>query len=257
MLHLNNLKNLSFLVYGLGSTGNSVVKFFVKKGVKNYFVWDDNKTIRKNFKSNSLKQIDIKVTEANLYLNQLTEINKLIATSGTSNASNDVLDARDKLMINLSKLLDFTVDYANTGEAIVRLGDSGNGAFLVNRTKGSIISSASDDKNVSLVVNEGGGKKTVGIFSSGIISGISNFYSLVDSVSSEISKLAEQFTNDVNDIQTSGINLNGKTGKAMFSVNSMLPQANFDNKAELKFNVIEGNASEIFQEKILVNYDLL
>ena len=63
----------------------------------------------KNFKSNSLRQIDIKITEANLYLDQLTEINKLIATSGTSDASNDVLDARDKLLIDLSKLLNFTV----------------------------------------------------------------------------------------------------------------------------------------------------
>ena len=63
------------------------------------------------------------------------------------------------MLIDLSKLLNFTVDYADTGEAIVRLGDSGNGAFLVNRSKGSIITSASDDKNVSLIVNEGGGKK--------------------------------------------------------------------------------------------------
>ncbi len=208
----------------------------------------------KNFKSNSIRQIDIKLNEANLYIDQLVEVNKLIATSGTSDASNDVLDARDKLLIDLSKLLNFTVDYADTGEAIVRLGDSGNGVFLVNRSKGSIISSASDDKNVTLVINEGGGKKTAGIYSSGIIFGISNFYNLVDSVSSEISKLAEQFSNEVNDIQISGIDLNGKSGKAMFSINSMLPQANFSNKAELKLNVIEGDPSKIIQEKILVNY---
>ncbi len=208
----------------------------------------------KNFKSNSLRQIDIKLTEANLYIDQLVEINKLIATSGTSDASNDVLDARDKLLIDLSKLLNFTVDYADTGEAIVRLGDSGNGAYLVNRSKGSIISSASDEKNVSLIINEGGGKKTAGIYSSGIIFGISNFYNLVNTVSGEINKLAEQFSNDVNEIQTSGIDLNGESGKAMFSVNSMLPQANFSNKAELKLNVIEGDSSKIIQENILVNY---
>ena len=46
---------------------------------------------------------------------------------------------------------------------------SGNGAILVNRGKGSNISSSYDDKNVSLVINEGGGKKNPGIFSSGII----------------------------------------------------------------------------------------
>ena len=208
----------------------------------------------KNFKSSSVRQIDTKIKEANLNINQLVEVNKLIATSGTSEASNDVLDARDKLLIDLSKLLNFTVDYADTGEAIVRLGDSGNGAYLVNRNKGSTITSASDDKNISLVINESNGKKTPGIFSSGIIYGISNFYNLVDSVSSEISKLAEQFANDVNEIQTAGIDLNGKSGKAMFSVNSMLPQANYSNRAELKFNIIEGDPSKIIQEKILLNY---
>ena len=35
------LKELSFLVYGLGLTGQSVVKFFKKKNIKNYKVWDD------------------------------------------------------------------------------------------------------------------------------------------------------------------------------------------------------------------------
>ena len=68
-------------------------------------------------------------------------------------------------------------------------------------------------------------------------------------MSSEISQLAEQFSNDVNEIQTSGIDLNGKSGKAMFSVNSMLPQANFNNKSQLKFNIIEGDPSKISKRK--------
>ena len=36
-----NLKRLSFLVYGLGLTGKSVVNFFRKNKFKNYYVWDD------------------------------------------------------------------------------------------------------------------------------------------------------------------------------------------------------------------------
>ena len=162
------------------------------------------------------------------------------------------MDARDKLLKDLSKLFNFTVDYSDTGEAIVRLGDSGNGAFLVNRTKGSTITSASDDNNVSLVINDG--NKTKGIFSSGILSGLSQFYSLVGSVSSEISKLADQFSNEVNEIQTSGIDLNGKIGKAMFSVNSMIPKANLNNQGKITFNLIESDPSKILQEKIFVKY---
>ena len=43
MLLTSNFKELSFLVYGLGLSGQSVVKFFEKKNIKNYKVWDDKK----------------------------------------------------------------------------------------------------------------------------------------------------------------------------------------------------------------------
>ena len=46
-----NLKKLSFLVYGLGSTGISVIKYFEKKKIWNYNVWDDNEKLRKKFGS--------------------------------------------------------------------------------------------------------------------------------------------------------------------------------------------------------------
>ncbi len=45
------LKNYSFLVYGLGSTGKSVIRYFKKNKISKYFVWDDNTKLRKNFKN--------------------------------------------------------------------------------------------------------------------------------------------------------------------------------------------------------------
>ena len=47
-----NLKKLSFLVYGLGSTGESVIKYFKKKNISNYYIWDDSVKVRKKFKNN-------------------------------------------------------------------------------------------------------------------------------------------------------------------------------------------------------------
>ena len=44
MLNTLKIKELSFLVYGLGLSGQSVVKFFKKKNIKNYKVWDDKQT---------------------------------------------------------------------------------------------------------------------------------------------------------------------------------------------------------------------
>ena len=37
------LKELSFLVYGLGLSGKSVIEFFKRNNIKNFKVWDDNK----------------------------------------------------------------------------------------------------------------------------------------------------------------------------------------------------------------------
>ena len=65
MSHILNLKKLSFLVYGLGSSGHSVIKYFKKRKIYNFSVWDDNIRLRKKFWSknvsnlkNALKEVD-------------------------------------------------------------------------------------------------------------------------------------------------------------------------------------------------------
>ena len=49
MIFKQILKNKSFLVYGLGLTGQSVIKFLKKTKVKSIFLWDDNINLRKKF----------------------------------------------------------------------------------------------------------------------------------------------------------------------------------------------------------------
>ena len=56
MFSISNLKELSFLVYGLGLSGQSVVKFFKKKNITNYKVWDDKQ--KKLFKNKRAKNLD-------------------------------------------------------------------------------------------------------------------------------------------------------------------------------------------------------
>ena len=57
MLSTSNLKELSFLIYGLGLTGQSVVKFFKKKNIKNFKVWDDSqKNLFKNKRTKNLNK---------------------------------------------------------------------------------------------------------------------------------------------------------------------------------------------------------
>ena len=42
MFFSDKFKKQSFLVYGLGITGRSVINFFKENKIKSYQVWDDN-----------------------------------------------------------------------------------------------------------------------------------------------------------------------------------------------------------------------
>ena len=57
MLAVSKLKELSFLIYGLGLSGQSVLKFFKKNNIKNYQIWDDKqKKLFKNKRAENLKE---------------------------------------------------------------------------------------------------------------------------------------------------------------------------------------------------------
>jgi len=48
-ISLNYLRHKSFVIYGLGVTGRSVMDYFHKHGFKNYFGWDDDNRLLKKF----------------------------------------------------------------------------------------------------------------------------------------------------------------------------------------------------------------
>ena len=57
MLLMPKIKELSFLVYGLGATGRSVTKFLIKNKIKRFYVWDDKeKNLLKNYRPKNLFQ---------------------------------------------------------------------------------------------------------------------------------------------------------------------------------------------------------
>ena len=46
----------NFCIYGLGTTGQSVISFFKKKNFKKFQVWDDNKILRDLYGLNKQKK---------------------------------------------------------------------------------------------------------------------------------------------------------------------------------------------------------
>jgi len=53
-----NLSKKSFAIYGLGTTGKSVIDYFKKLGFKNYTMWDDNKILQNSWRLNKKKEKD-------------------------------------------------------------------------------------------------------------------------------------------------------------------------------------------------------
>ena len=80
---LNDLRKFSYLVYGLGSTGQSVVSFFKKNKINNYRVWDDkNKELFKSKQvsnlTKTLKQVNYIVLSPGISLKKSKNKKKLL-----------------------------------------------------------------------------------------------------------------------------------------------------------------------------------
>jgi len=63
MSSILNLKKTSFLVYGLGATGRSVINFFKRKNISNYHVWDDRPKLREKYKKKNILNIEKTLSE--------------------------------------------------------------------------------------------------------------------------------------------------------------------------------------------------
>ena len=98
MSHTLNLKKFSFLVYGLGSTGHSVIKYFKKRRIHNFYVWDDNVKLRKKFGSKNV--VNLK--------NILKEVDYIVLSPGISlkktKYKKDLIKFRKKIITDIDLL---------------------------------------------------------------------------------------------------------------------------------------------------------
>ena len=87
MSQLPKLKESSFLVYGLGLSGLSVIKFFKRNKINNFQVWDDNqKKLFKKYQTKNLKKT-------------LNQVDFIILSPGISIVKNKILRKFKKKII--------------------------------------------------------------------------------------------------------------------------------------------------------------
>tara|TARA_B100000963_G_scaffold344622_1_gene347662 strand:- start:12845 stop:14122 length:1278 start_codon:yes stop_codon:yes gene_type:complete len=90
MLQIPKLEDLSFLIYGLGLSGRSVIKFFVKNKINNFKVWDDNK-----------KKISKKLRPTNLF-ETLNKVDFIVLAPGISLIKNkNLIQFKKKIITDI------------------------------------------------------------------------------------------------------------------------------------------------------------
>jgi UDP-N-acetylmuramoylalanine--D-glutamate ligase len=109
-----NLKKNSFLIYGLGSTGHSVVKYFKKKKVHNFFVWDDNKKLSKKFGSNKIKDLRKVLKKVDyIVLSPGISLKKTIHKKDLIKFKNKIITDIDLLYLSNSKFKSIVITGSN------------------------------------------------------------------------------------------------------------------------------------------------
>ena len=110
MVQSSKLKELSFLVYGLGLSGRSVINFFKRNSIENFKVWDDNK-----------KNIHKKYIPKNL-IQTLDRVDYIVLSPGISLLKNKKLNKFKKKIITD---IDLFYLHNNRSKSIVVTGTNG------------------------------------------------------------------------------------------------------------------------------------
>ena len=110
MVQSSKLKELSFLVYGLGLSGRSVINFFKRNSIKNFKVWDDNK-----------RNIHKKYIPKNL-IQTLNQVDYVVLSPGISLLKNKKLSKFKKKIITD---IDLFYLHNNSFKSIVITGTNG------------------------------------------------------------------------------------------------------------------------------------
>jgi len=174
----------------------------------------------------SYSDIKVKVNALNQLSSQLANINtSLNRVSSLDKQPNELLDRRDTLIHDMSKLLRVaTVEKANGG-VDVHIGDVASGQYLVQANKASALGvqrSVSNEEELVLVLNPHTNPQPVNQLVGGSVAGVLEFrQNALTTLRDELDVLAQVFVGEVNEAHSMGINAHGDFGGELFSLSNV------------------------------------
>ena len=166
-------------------------------------------------KKGIFKQADIDISSINTLSNELANINKkLLAASGSSN--NSLLDNRDVVINEISKLIEVTTDLDTRGTATIRLGNSQNGPILVSNTVSNRMTVGENIGSLSFSIFSGGKNTPTSQIVNGSLRGLSDAYKMSHTTLTDLDEMAFVFSNTLNAQHKEGLDLKGLKGSNLF-----------------------------------------
>ena len=171
----------------------------------------------------SFNNMQVKVNELNQLASQMASINgSLNRVYDVNKQPNELLDRRDSLIQDLSKLLRVTVVEKNNGAVDIHIGDVASGQYLVQGDEGSILGaqrSIANSDQVSLMLNPNMSPQKVNQLVGGSIVGISEFrQNSLSTLRDELDTLVQVFVGEINSTHALGIDAQGNFGGELFSL---------------------------------------
>src|SRR5471032_164227 len=194
------------------------------------------------------------VTQINSYTSQIATLNgQIAAASAQGQPPNQLLDARDTAVSNLSQLTSVQVTTVNGAYNV----SIGTGQPLVSGTTAyqlQAVTSTSDPSELSIAYASPDGSPQTpaqtqylpdSTFGGGTVGGLLAFRSQsLDPAQAQLGSLATSFASQLNQQNSLGVDLNGNPGTALFSTGSPTIYANSRNTGTAQLSVSIANSTQ-------------
>ena len=170
----------------------------------------------------------------NMLSKQLADVNgRILATGQSGQSPNSIYDLRDRVINDLSKLVDLTVDYQDRGVANLRLGSSGVGPVLVEGTTTRSLDFEETISGLQPVVLSGGARRATNQITAGMVAGLADAFTTANEVLKDVNHLALLMGREMNGQHKAGITLDGTRGENIFSTNGMVLTPGSANRSDV------------------------
>lgn len=137
--------------------------------------------------------------------------------------ANDILDQRDRLLADLSELVDFTTVEAETGAVTLYLGEAATGAPLVDRRRGRELGLDVVGDTVTLILDPYSAPTPTSRLGGGVLQGIIELRQHLTGLRDVVDRLALGIASAANQRHVQGVDENGRPGKPLFATESLEP----------------------------------